>query len=191
MNCESYRDGLIELARSGASEPEARWHADGCAECSRFLERQRALSRALASLAGEAAEASVPGAVEARLLEEMAGPGGPARTWRSAPRWTAAFAALAASLAAILLLRAPAPAPRSAAALFIQVPYVVPPAPYERTAVMRMDVPVAALIAAGFEVHIPDAGGAVRADVLVGQDGRALAIRLVPGLISNSERRLN
>ena len=61
----------------------------------------------------------------------------------------------------------------------MRVPYVVPPAPYERTEVMRMEVPVTTLLAAGLEVHVPAVEGTVRADVLVGQDGRALAIRLV------------
>ena len=62
----------------------------------------------------------------------------------------------------------------------MRIPYVAPLAPYERTQVVRMSVPVTALIAAGFEVHARDIGAAVRADVLIGQDGRAYAIRRVP-----------
>jgi hypothetical protein len=42
-----------------------------------------------------------------------------------------------------------------------------------------MDLPVAALIAAGFEVRVADVGMAVKAEVLVGQDGRPYAIRPV------------
>jgi len=72
---------------------------------------------------------------------------------------------------------------------FIRLPYVAAPAPYERTEVMRMDVPITALIAVGLEVHVPDVGAAVRADVLVGQDGRALAIRLMPGSVASPDRR--
>jgi hypothetical protein len=48
-----------------------------------------------------------------------------------------------------------------------------------------MDVPVSALIAAGFEVHTVDTSAALSADVLFGQDGRAHAIRLVSNSISN------
>jgi len=59
--------------------------------------------------------------------------------------------------------------------VFLQIPYVVPPAPYERTKVVRMDVPVAALIAAGFRMQAP-AADSVSADVVVGQDGRPLAV---------------
>ena len=42
-----------------------------------------------------------------------------------------------------------------------------------------MDLPVAALIAAGFDVRAVDPGATVQADVLTGQDGRAHAIRLL------------
>jgi hypothetical protein len=45
--------------------------------------------------------------------------------------------------------------------------------------VKRLDLPVTALIAAGFEVRVPDLSAAIPADVLVGQDGRALALRPV------------
>jgi hypothetical protein len=64
---------------------------------------------------------------------------------------------------------------------FLEIPYVAPLAPYEQATVMRMDVPVAALIAAGFQVHVPETGGTVTVDVLVGQDGRAHAIRPIKG----------
>jgi hypothetical protein len=67
---------------------------------------------------------------------------------------------------------------------FIEIPYIAPLAPYERTTIVRMDVPVSALIAAGFDMHAPDTGAALRADVLFGQDGRAHAIRLVSNSIA-------
>ncbi len=62
--------------------------------------------------------------------------------------------------------------------VFTALPYVVQPAMYERTEVLRMTVPVAELIAAGVRVHA-DPGAHVEADVMVGQDGRARAVRLV------------
>ena len=73
----------------------------------------------------------------------------------------------------------------------MRIPYVAPLAPYERVRMLRMDVPVTALIAAGFEVHAHDTGAVVTADVLFGQDGRAYAIRRVPGSVLNSDRRIN
>lgn len=60
---------------------------------------------------------------------------------------------------------------------FVPIPYTVPLAPEERASVVHMQVPVAALIAAGFHVATSDPGEAIDADVLVSQDGRARAIR--------------
>jgi len=67
---------------------------------------------------------------------------------------------------------------------FVQIPYTQPLAPWERGQIMRMELPVAALIAQGFPIATSDAGAAARADVLIGEDGRARAVRL----ISISER---
>ena len=66
-----------------------------------------------------------------------------------------------------------------AEAPFVPIPYLAPPAPYERIEVVRMQLPVAALIAAGVPVRTADPGARVEADVVVGQDGRARAVRLV------------
>lgn len=61
---------------------------------------------------------------------------------------------------------------------FLQIPYTMPLSSEERTTIVRMEVPIAALIAAGFSVETADPGGMVDADVVVSQDGRARAIRL-------------
>ncbi len=76
----------------------------------------------------------------------------------------------------------PAPLPQQP---FIAIPYTLPLEPYERADVMRMDVPVAALIAAGLPMHMADPAALARADVLVGQDGRARAVRLISISTSN------
>lgn len=87
-----------------------------------------------------------------------------------------AIALAAPILAAVLFLLGPAPVP--SAAPFVAIPYVAPIAPYERTSVVRVNIPVAALVAAGFAVHGADPGATLTADVIVGQDGRAHAVRL-------------
>ncbi len=123
---------------------------------------------ALKSLAAENATVSPPADLETRVMREF----------DAVPRirlWRMATAAVALSFASLLLLRIPAPPPPEQP--FVQIPYVAPPAPYERLAVVRQYMPVAALIAAG--VRVPDTGAAIQADLLVGQDGRPLAIRLV------------
>jgi hypothetical protein len=138
------------------------------------------LRRALSSLARDVPE---PPDLEARLLAELD------RASRSRkPRlhlWIPAIAALLV-IAAVALHR-PAPPPRVASPPFLEIPYSAPLAPYERTRIVRMAVPVAALIAAGFDVRAPDTGAAVEADVLFGQDGRAHAFRVLSSdvLITN------
>jgi hypothetical protein len=97
----------------------------------------------------------------------------------SQARWRWGLAVVAAAALAAVLLHRPAlqpPTPEARQA-FVRIPYVVPPAPYERTSIVHMDVPVAALIAAGLRMD-EAAGASVPADVLVGQDDRPLAIRV-------------
>jgi hypothetical protein len=138
-----------------------------------------------------------------RLLREWQAPETPAwlegrvRAHRDAhrhARWRRQFVAglaLAATLAAaaLLVVRRPAPPPAAAAAVavaaeqpFVPVPYVMPLDSYETARVLRMNVPVAALIAAGYQVPVVDPAAMLEADVLVGDDGRAHAVRLVSGL---------
>jgi hypothetical protein len=105
-----------------------------------------------------------------------------------------AATAVAASIAVVLFvsardhrpdLKPPAPLPavsedvRDSEQPFVPIPYVVPLGAYERAEVVRMEVPVAALIAAGFPMQTADPGARAEADVVVGQDGRARAVRLI------------
>src|SRR5439155_7978384 len=162
MNCRECRVESIEFARSGASGSarSSAWtgHIEVCAECSAFFSIQRELNSALSSLAAESPSAPAPEDLEAKLLTEFDG----AR--RTAPGWVRRrlpirVAALAATLAAaVFLIYRPSPDASAGDEPFVQIPYVAPLAPYERTEVIRMDVPVAALIAAGFEVRVPDPG---------------------------------
>lgn len=76
----------------------------------------------------------------------------------------------------------PAPKPEEP---FIAIPYAPPLDPYERIDVVRMDMPVAALIAAGLPVEMMDPSARAKTDVLIGQDGRARAVRLVSYVSSN------
>jgi hypothetical protein len=73
---------------------------------------------------------------------------------------------------------------------FVAVPYVVPPASYERTEVVRMQVSLSALEALGFQVHTAETGGSVTADVLCGQDGRVMAIAILSDSRIRPEERV-
>jgi len=192
-NCEQYHPQWIELARSGAAPGGAeREHLNCCADCRGFLETQKAVQEWLRSIQGEEVVAGTvrgrqdrrpgespardDGDLEARILAEFdAAHGGNGR--RLPWRWAAAAALAMTVAAAVVLVRRPPSPPRTADEPFLEIPYTPPLAPYERTRIVRMQVPVAALIAAGFEVHAADTGSALEADVLFGQDGRAHAIR--------------
>jgi hypothetical protein len=95
--------------------------------------------------------------------------------------------ALAACASAFWMLR-DAPVSRQATANvapFVTIPYTVPLAPEEPTVVWHGRIPVSALISVGFQVGTLDPSATVEADVLVGQDGRARAIRPVAVSIIN------
>jgi len=183
MNCKTVRSGLLEAARCGADvPPEHSGHLRECAGCAEYYREQRALTRAMASVVS--ADSAATAQMEARLLAEfdaaLARP--PRFSWK-----LAAAALTACAAAGLALIHQPAPEPpRAAEAPFLEIPYTAPLAPYEVARVERMDIPLAALVAAGFDVRATDFGASVRADVLFGQDGRAHAIRLV----SPQERRI-
>jgi hypothetical protein len=60
---------------------------------------------------------------------------------------------------------------------FVPIPFTAPLAPYERATIARMNLAVSALIAAGIDVRSTEP--VVQADVLLGQDGRAHAVRIL------------
>jgi hypothetical protein len=181
MTCREYRAELIEAARGFASSTAIRSHVDGCPECSRFLEEQQALTAALGCLAAS----PLPGP------DEFAGP---VLAWfdraRSAKsplrRWTVAAGMAAALCLALLRLPAPKPAPPPPLQRpFVSMPYTVPLSPEEPASVARLQIPVEALIGAGFHIEPVNAAGVVEADVLISQDGRVRAIRPVSVTLSN------
>ncbi|MBV8844071.1 MAG: hypothetical protein JO307_14780, partial [Bryobacterales bacterium] len=103
-------------------------------------------------------------------------------------RWMGVAGLTAAAFAAVLLIplwHSPAPvAPAPKAVVeseeaFVPIPYITPLAPYERADIVRVDLPVTALIAAGLSAQAAEPGATAQVDVVVGQDGRAHAVRLV------------
>jgi hypothetical protein len=139
------------------------------------------LDKALRSLGGECPPMPHAREMEARLLQAF---DARARA-RERRLWPPAIAlALAASLAAFGFLHdlRARPAPERHL-IFVAIPYTIPPPPYEHTTVVRMNVEVAALMAAGFQISAADAGASIPADVLLAQDGRAVAIRPLNGPI--------
>ena len=142
------------------------------------------LNKAMRQLAAGAAKVKPAGQHEVALLAEF-------DQWnrrRGRRLWMSAAGLAAAAFSAICVIadrQAPPPGAPAAEVVtqteepFVPIPYVTPLGPYERADVVRVNVPVTALIAAGARVGIASPGGTVQADVIVGQDGRAHAIRLV------------
>jgi hypothetical protein len=97
-----------------------------------------------------------------------------ARPRRRLIPWVAA-AAIAAGLVAAIL--EPRYQPAHVASPFVPIPYIAPLDPRENATIVRMDIRVAVLNSVGYRI-LGDPNATVRADVLVGEDGRAHAIRL-------------
>jgi hypothetical protein len=148
-----------------------------------FEKDERRLDDAMRRLAAELAETEAPARIEDAVLAEFD------RVRRRARGrvWMAGVGVAAAAAVAVFVaenrpvqnLAATAAVEAEAEQPFTPIPYVLPPAPYERVEVVRMRVPIAALIAAGLPMRTADPGAQVEADVLVGQDGRPRAVRLV------------
>ncbi len=154
----SPRDSYRTACAAGAAVLDP--HFEACAECARFLQAQLALDSAFAALPREV---PAPADLERDVTRRIR------RSRRIASRhatvaalWWLPAAALAASSGHCRSrLHRAGPAPPIAGEPFVEIPYIAPLAPYERTRIVRMDVPVSALIAAGFEVHAADTGAAL------------------------------
>jgi anti-sigma factor RsiW len=192
MTCRQLKSDLIDLARGAALDPSREAalerHVRACAPCAALLERQRAMSDALRRLASEQ---RVP-ALNSRQLNTLLAAFGRPRG-RSRPATIAVGLSLAASVFIVASLSvglqrqasgpdsppvvAATPAPPTGA----ETPFVVLPGAealprLESGRVIRIEIPESELTAVGlWPAHV----GAVQADVLVGQDGLARAVRLV------------
>lgn len=179
MTCRENREDLVEWARGSEPAGALEAHVAECAGCARFLEEQRGLSAVLQRVAAQAVPS--PEEIGARVMAEfdLGVRTAKLRVWR----WFAAGGVAAAACFALLVTPHRAAPPE--AAQFIPIPYTIPLAPEERATVVRMEIPVSALISAGFQMSATDPGATVQADVLVSQDGRARAIRPISILSSN------
>lgn len=188
--------------------PEHARHLAACPACAESFERQLALTADLDAVAAEFRRVAAPARVEARLLAEFrrqAGTGPlPKRPVRRVPFFGWAAAAVVLLTAAVLLTEGRQPAPPqhtlpattelasieapemadageagSADGDFLPLPNAEQVAPGEDMDLVRVEVPRSAMIAAGFAVSASRAAERVEADVLLGPDGLARAVRFV------------
>jgi anti-sigma factor RsiW len=184
--------GLLALfVDDGLAVEQSAWlrgHLEACAECRAALARFTAIDSELAGW-GERLGLQNPPPPGAR--EQLAARLASLPAQRRAIRWmsarsAASAAAVAALIAAALALAVIAPHRKPLAvdrgqAAFVGIPYVPPLDPRENAAIVRMNIRVATLIAVGYRVTA-DPETIVPADVLVGEDGRAHAVRVLSGI---------
>jgi hypothetical protein len=192
MSCQDLESALVELARgqpvhAGLRE-RALLHVEICARCAVRFAAEQALSAELRGLAASAEAAQAPPRVEAALRAAFRGQ--PAKKV-ARPPWRREWVAIAASLvvlfaaAAALLRHTSEPELSQPAASqeltteFIPLVYGSDPLPAENELIVRVKLPRIALVSFGLPVSEDRAGEPVKADILVGDDGVARAIRFV------------
>lgn len=203
MSCERFDEAIVDLARGEDGDDDGRRaalaHAEGCRRCAARLEDERAVTSALGAFATRTAGAEAPPRIEAALLRALRQPqpSGPATARPSRALDLLLLAAAAAILAAIAVvpprferLREPAPAALPAAspglvadaqeesAEFVALRYGEDLGELDSLQVVRVELPHTALAAFGWPPH-DGAQGPVKAEVIVGHDGVARAIRFV------------
>lgn len=209
MSCEDFEDDVVDLARGEelgeAERDEALTHAEGCLRCAARLEDERAVTSGLRAFAARTAGAEAPARVEAALLRALRDPEGlydvAARPSRSIELLL--LGAAAAILAAIVVvppraggLHEPAPATFAAGAPatmadppaggtvagenaeFVSLSYGEDLRELDSLQVVSVELPRTALAALGWPADSAQAGS-VKAEVIVGHDGVARAIRFV------------
>jgi len=196
MNCQQFWDTMPELETLKGAAAD---HLQSCPACAARMSRQSELAAGLRSMADGYRHVGAPSRVQARLRGAFrAGAGIPVRpAWRPTFAWMAACAAVFAL--AFVLVRGGHPVTpqvslnRGSEAVmsvsaeetpseydgFIPLPNAAHLGDTEDVNVVRVEVPRSAMIALGLEVSPERASELVAADVMLGPDGLARAVRFL------------
>ena len=193
MNCQEFWNSIPELGECEES------HLLECPACAARMMRHRELEAGFRAVAAGSLQVGAPPRVEARLRTAFRQQAGaehrsPSHPWIPVVTWVAAFAAMFA-LAALLVrprqpepVRPPAPRAVEMAALqqpadydgFIPLPNSAGVAADEDDVnLVRVEVPRSAMIALGLDVSADRASELVEADVMLGSNGVARAVRFL------------
>jgi hypothetical protein len=201
MNCQEFRENIAE----GVPDTDLQPHADECEACAALLGAHGSLRAGLKTLAAELRHTGAPARVEAGLLAAFRSQHSRARQvagrhfWIPALSW--ATAAGVVIVAALFLLRPQQPVPMHRAAPgslesaaltdapdaypaeaddgFIPLPNARGLDPNEEVNIVRVEVPRSAMLEVGLAVSADRVSELVEADVQLGPDGLARAIRFV------------
>ena len=181
MTCRQLNPDAIDFARGIAldrrREETVADHVRSCASCAALVARERAMSAALRQLASEEPVSPRSDVQLGRLLAIFDAPRQPGSRVKLAVELSlAASVLIVAGLSVGWKSEAPKPgasgvvavtpaAPASADTAFVVLPGAQALPRIESGQVIR--------------VELPSADGGIQADVLIGQDGRARAVRLV------------
>ncbi len=181
--CVRARASMAGFADGDLGADEGDWlraHVGECAGCRMALAGFLEMDRELNAWGARTAREDPPHAGERERLAVRLGQD---EIRRRIP-WVG-IAVVAAAAAAGLVLAAIVPRVGDPAgkrtvdrAEFVEIPYLAPLDPRENVTIVRMDIRVAALLAAGYRI-VADPEAIVSADVLVGEDGRARAVRVI------------
>ena len=194
MNCQEFWNTIPELG-----DCEDNRHLLECPACAARMSRHRELEAGFRALAAGFRPAGAPPRVETRLRSAFRGQTGreshaPSRRWIPVVTWATALAAMFALAA--LLVRPPQPeAARPPAQRTIELAMLRPEAdadgffPLPNAAgaaadeddvnLVRVAVPRSTMIALGFDVSTDRAEELVQADVMLGSNGMARAVRFL------------
>jgi hypothetical protein len=197
MNCAEFWNEMPELASGGGLQHE---HVKDCPQCAGLIDRQRRLASGLRIMAHDSRAVAAPPRVEANLIDafrrEMAPsgprlariPGLPAFSWLAvaaavivtavwvAPRRPAAPPAAHHTPAAQMEL-ASLPDDGADDDGFIPLPNAERVGPNDDVHVVRMELSRSAMLVVGLNVSPERVSERVEAEVMLGPDGLARAVR--------------
>jgi len=189
MTCFDLEPAVVDLARGAidVQDPQVAQHLRRCPRCTALFDREYAVSAALRLLAETVEEPLADGQNEAAVLAAFDAHW--ARPHRRSGQWVwrgvaAAAVVVVSTLVGIVVGNVPhdertlAPALAVELTEFVSWPGAEAGPPFESGELVRVDLPVSALPALGFWPPSSDVSF-VQADVIVGQDGFARAVRLV------------
>ena len=205
MNCQEFWNTMPELAYE--ADDGHFEHVRECPACAALLNRQRTLASGLRSLAADWRSVEAPARVESRLTAAFLGQAGltvshpTARWWVPVATWATAAVAVVALAMFLARDRHVVPAHRTTSNR-VELAAVEPPAdlntlgdssgtdndfipmpnaariePNEDLNLVRVEVPRSAMIALGYAVSEDRASEPVEAEVVLGADGLARAVR--------------
>jgi hypothetical protein len=207
MNCQEFWNTMPELARE--PEDGHLEHVRECSACAALLNRQRTLASGLRTLAADWRSVEAPARVESRLTAAFLGQAGltvlhpVTRWWVPLATWAAATAAVVGLAMFLVRDRQVVPAHRTtsnrvqlaaiepsadletpgdssdAESDFIPLPNAARIEPNEDLNLVRVEVPRSAMVALGYAVSEDRASEPVQAEVVLGADGLARAVRFL------------